>query len=259
MKKTLFTFTLLLTVFGLMGVSCKGKADKSTAEPETTNEAEVNNDAPEDKEFILFPVAYIWEFDYILLNETEPEETTEVWAYYEPNSKSWLLTRESSFELDEEYYDWVWCKSDGSYVVQYIDFETGETKRETFRPEITTPKTLSKELILLQEGIVYPDIDLVRDEPVIANSYLEKGDLPFSDAEYHIAESDIDFTPLYSFQNLSAFQEIWNIRLPLAFPETLPGDKLLIEYKMQVQVPNEGISTIRLKAISFTQQYLELE
>ncbi len=176
----------------------------------------------------------------------------EMWAYYEPELKYWLFTREDSYGHYGEMFDWVLCKPDGTYIIQATD-EFGEKSRFTRKIEFLKNEKLPLSFSPAGNDTLFKFGDFLISE-LEAKKYKKVYPRSSEDTFIYIGDiddiNDIDLTPVYYFNELSKTTEI---RLPVNFPPDMPGNKLMLGERTYAAW---GIVKTNLKWITPTEYYI---
>lgn len=210
-------------------------------------EVEVSNE-------IKFTLAYIWDYEWEYGEEYEAyqddaiDNNGEVWAFYEPELQYWLLSKESSFGIWGEMNDWVLCKPDGTYILQSVD-EHGKKSLTEVKIEFQTPEELNEHYTPTgkTKTFVYELFDNIT---FIGKEYRKTFEKTSDETFVYLADSEINFAPIYNFNELNKNMEI---RLPFYFPYELPANKLMLEETTDLPY---GKGKVVLRSITPTEYYI---
>lgn len=262
MKTNLITLLALLFFIGCN--QTKSSSEIKTGNTETENdtnesvltdivlsETETLENSGVYLEEIKFPIAYIWEYNWKYNEEYQDYEDSEgeMWAYYHPELKYWLFTREQSYGIYGDMYDWVLVKPDGTCLFQ-TQSEFGD-KKEFFELKIDMfiPDNLDDSYSPTgkEEKFVY---ELFNNLTFNGIEYLKTYEKTSEETYVYLADTDINLSPVYNF---NALQNQTEIKLPLYFQTDLPTNKVLLRETTDAYY---GSGKIELKWITHTEYYI---
>ncbi len=200
---------------------------------------------------IKFPIAYIWEYKWEYNEEYSDYDDNEgqMWAYYEPELKYWLFTREQSYGILGDLYDWVLIKPDGTCLFQTQD--EFEDKKVFFELKIDLYKTDILDDTYTPTGKNEKFVYELYNNLTFEGKEYQKSYLKTSEECYvYLADTDIDLSPIYSF---NALQNQTEIRLPIYFQTDLPPNKILLRETTDAYY---GQGVTELKWITLTEYYI---
>lgn len=203
---------------------------------------------------IKFTIVYIWKYEweynegYEDYQDDAIENKGEVWAFYEPNLQYWLFSKESSFGIYGEMNDWVLCKPDGTYILRSTD-EHGNKTLTAINIEYQTPDTLDENYTPTGKTGSYV-YELFNNTTFTGTEYKRTFEKTSDETLVYLADSDINFAPVYNFNELNRNMEI---KLPFHFPYELPANKLMLE---EITDMSYGKGRVVLQSISPTEYYI---
>lgn len=252
----LLFLTILIGLFGCdYGKSSSEKSEEETSAilPDVEDTAVSENPISKETE-IKFTVAFIWEYRWEYEDEYKDYEdeaiadSGEMWAFYHPELKYWLLTRDDSYGGYGAMHEWVLCKPDGTYQILSID-EFGNKSTTTEKIEYQSPEKLGELYSATGKEKIF-EYELFDNVKFKGREY-RKTFLKTSDETLvYLADSDIDFAPIHNFNEL---QDRMEIRLPFYFPHDLPANKIML---METTDAPYGKGKVELKWITPTEYYI---
>lgn len=241
--------------------SCSGPAQQIEKNEPGQTKSEITNGVvslipenewikSEDPNVIIFPIAFIWEYTTEWLEEDEYGREGELWAYYHPDLKYWLFTRDT-YGVSAEMFDWMLVKPDGTALLRSSD-EFGKSETEEIKLDFNQDKSIfevykpnSKTKTYNQNDLGFP--------PIEGKGYSVTYEKTNDKSEYFMAETDIDFAPLHNFRLLNDHTEAY-IHVP--FSSEIPDNYLLLE--SQLDTPYGRLAS-KLKSISQTYYEINLK
>lgn len=264
-KSTMHKYLLFTLIPAIILFSCTQNKSTDSNENETDslflNEIEESPFLMDDhvsevdvSNEIKFPIAYIWNYEWEYTDEYQDYEDDaidnegEVWAFYEPIRQYWLFSRESSFGVLGAMNEWVLCKPDGTYIFQEID-EHGKRSLSEVKIEYQTPDKLTKHYTPTGRTKKY-EYAMFNNITFVGKEYIKTYEKTSDETTVYLVDSDINFAPIYNFNELDRFMEI---RLPFYFPYELPANKLLLE---EITDMPYGKGKVVLQHITPTEYYI---
>ncbi|MDR7129769.1 hypothetical protein J2X69_002115 [Algoriphagus sp. 4150] len=209
------------------------------------------------KETYFFRQAWVWSFRNEWIPEGEFGSEGEMTVYYDPDSKSWLFTAES-YGITDEMAEWIIAPSQDIYISAYQDeFGNKHLYRDTLDMESRQPV---EEALFSSNGNEYLiALDSTRVfgtnsygwPTITATAYAYKSDVSSLAAVCFLAETELDFSPLYLFNSRSG-----DARLPIHFPQDMPGNRIVAQ-----EITRDAGRTVfyRLEAISDTEYHINFK
>lgn len=203
------------------------------------------------------PVAYIWEYRFTPENPNDERIEYEIWAYYEPKTKSWGLMPDWQFGSSGGMYDYIFGKPNGEYFLQIAD-EHGVSTLDKYKIDWANEDTLPNYYKPTGKKREFKNVDIITNKAINTKEYR----VPYMQMEghtdYYLADSDIDLTPLYQFGELLRLNMLKETTMPVYFPNELPGNKLLVYSVSESLYDPKGKAEIILTSITHTATYFYL-
>ena len=196
---------------------------------------------------INFTQAWVWEYKNELIPGNEIGHQAELVVYFHPELHYWLFTVEA-FGVSGEMLDWIIAKPDGTYLVKGKD-EFGNEVIWEERIEFSEESGISEAYRETGNSKIYNQ-NALGFEPILGKEYSVQFEKTEEESCFYLAESDLDFSPIYFFNQLNL-----EVKIPVHFPNNLPQNQLILEE--ETQTPNGRIQT-KLKWISNTEYFVYL-
>lgn len=177
----------------------------------------------EDPDVIIFPIAFIWEYETEWLEPGKYGREGELWAYYHPELHYWLFTRET-YDVSAQMFPWVLVKPDGTVILHSVD-EFGETATETAKIDFNEDKSIFEMYKANGQKKKFNENDM--GFPAIeGKGYTLTYERVSDVGEYFFAETDVNFAPLHNFRLLNDLTEAYIV---VPFSDDMPDNYLMLE------------------------------
>lgn len=196
---------------------------------------------------INFTQAWVWEYKNELIPENEFGHQGEMVVYFHPELQYWLFTVEA-YGVSGEMFDWILAKPDGTYLIKAKD-EFGKSIRWEEKLEFKEVKHIPEYYFETGETKIFNQNDLGY-EPILGKEFKMKYEKTEDETCIHLAEFPINFDPIYFFNQLNL-----EAKIPVDFPNNLPGNQLVLEDKTQLA---NGQIRYKLNEISNTEYFVDL-
>lgn len=214
MNKTLILFGIILSTNTL---SCQSNNEDRQA---NANKEEVNITTD-----YHFSSLYTWNYEDKWKEDNHVAREGTFSAYYDDQTQSFLLIRESSYSYLGEMNLWVLCRPDGTFITEIID-EHGKKYLDSIKVDFHNYTKLPENF---EDNTAKRPIGFVADNGENYTGLQQK--LTYEGitevSRYWLAENKVDFTPLYQFNTV--LKNLWEVHLPIDFPLATPGNQLLIK------------------------------
>lgn len=245
-RKIFFPTLALLLMQACTGDQTKNIYAESTPVQKLSNSGDttaIKNGDDETSE-LLFSQEWVWEYR----DEDGKNQTMSV--YWHPELNYWLFEKNSSAYTDD-MTDWFILKPDGVLWSAYKD------------PELDSKKKILRSK--WEKGFVAQDLP---DNwmPTGKTAEFGRADMGFKPYEavefevthpgasaksiYYLAESEIDMTPIYAFNEL-----FMDAMLPVGFPNNIPGNKIILSGK-PIQSPGGFNPEFKFRFRSHAEYYI---